>query len=311
MGGGSGGGGTTVNKTEPWDEQKGYLSNVFEGARILHDTNALSPDYYPGQTYAGMDGATYWALEAQQERAMNGSSALRSSHNLLDATTSGEFLNNNPFENAEIPGFLNTDNPYLDAMTQRAVAQANAGVAGNAAASGRYGSGAFHAAANDAAGNIATQMYGQAYDNDQNRRLSAWQSNQQRFADAWNAERANQMKGLALAPQLSAADYQDLAALAEVGTARENYRQMEIDADIDRHNYDANREYMAWQKYADFINGNYGATQTTKGGGVRSNPLGGAMAGATSMGGLGYMLGGQNYGMAGAGIGGLAGLFGG
>jgi hypothetical protein len=51
------GGGTQVSTstTEPWKEQKGYLTGGFEKAKQIYDQGA--PDYYPNETLAGFDPA--------------------------------------------------------------------------------------------------------------------------------------------------------------------------------------------------------------------------------------------------------------
>ena len=283
----------------------------------------------------------------------------------------------NPFAGADNPYAYTDGNPQLDNMVQRAIGQAGAGVNSGFAASGRYGSGAHAAAMNDAAGNIATQMYGQAYDQDQNRSLEAWNANmgreygawdanagreygawdanagreygtreaaqnrnleawnanagreygawdankgreygawdanQNRALSSWNTERDNQIKGMMFAPQLAAADYQDIASLSEVGTARENYAQEQINADMDRYNYNAGRPASALQNYANLIQGNYGmsGSTTSKGSEGKSNPLGGMISGAASGAAIGSFF--PGFGTAiGAGAGGLLGLFG-
>lgn len=295
-GGGKGGGQTVEQKADPWEGQQPYLQGGYVGgyerqipqydadgnvtgyvkeqvggtnvpglfpeAARLYGSGALSPEYYPGSTLAGMSDATSQAIALQQQRALAGNSAMTAGQGQLESTLAGDYLNNNPFMNA-------TGNPELDAMVQRAIGQTNAGVTSNFATAGRYGSGAHAAAANDAAGNIASQMYGAAYDSDQNRALSAWQS-----------ERQNQLSSASLAPQYAANDYADLAALSEAGTALENYDQEAINAAIDRYNYDSSRDATALQNYANLINGNYGMSGTSTTSAGKSNPLGSVASGA-------------------------------
>jgi hypothetical protein len=67
------------------------------------------------------------------------------------------------------------ENPYLDATYNRAANQVKSQLAGQFAGAGRYGSGSQAAAMGDAAGNLANQMYGAAYESDANRRLQAAQ----------------------------------------------------------------------------------------------------------------------------------------
>lgn len=351
-GGGKSGGGsssTTVQKADPWKAQRPYLKEMFKQSQKLYKSGELAPAYYSGQTVAGMDPATSAALDMQEQRALAGNAGMLSAQAQLSDTMSGKYLNStpfsadaqnpfadaaNPFAGADNP-FANTSgNPQLEAMVQRAIGQSNAGVNSGFAGTGRYGSGAHAAAMNDAAGNIATRMYGQAYDQDMNRNLEAWNANmnreygawdanrgreygawdagQNRALSAWNTERDNQIKGMMFAPQLAQADYQDIASLSEVGTARENYAQELLNADIDKYNYEASRPSTALQNYANLIQGNYGmsGSSTSSGSAGRGNPLGGVVSGGALGAGLGLMSGGTINPWVSAGVGGLLGLFG-
>lgn len=294
MGSGKGGGGTqTVQQNaDPWSKQQPYLESLFSRADSLYSQGSMAPAYYPGNTVAGRDPWTNQALEMQAKRAMEGSAAVRAGQDHITKTLSGQYLDNNPF--------TGDSNPYLDAMVQRATGQALNSVNGNFATAGRYGSGVHAAAAGDAAGNIATQMYGEAYDQDRNRALTAWTS-----------ERDNQIKAMMAAPTLAQADYLDYAMLAEAGTARENHAQELINAAMDRYNYEAGRPLTALQNYGALVQGNYGMSgnSTTSGSLGRSNPLGGAMGGALGGAALGSIFPGIGN-VAGAVGGGLLGLFG-
>ena len=62
------GGGTTVTKTEPWEEQKPYLEAGFEKAGTLYDKyQGKGPSYYGGPTLAGFS-----PLEQDAQRAVAG-----------------------------------------------------------------------------------------------------------------------------------------------------------------------------------------------------------------------------------------------
>ena len=62
------GGGTTVTKTEPWEEQKPYLEAGFKKAGTLyHKYQGKGPSYYGGPTLAGFS-----PLEQDAQRAVAG-----------------------------------------------------------------------------------------------------------------------------------------------------------------------------------------------------------------------------------------------
>jgi hypothetical protein len=85
---GKGGGGTTVTKTEPWDEQKKFLQTGFQATNVLADpwlvrdkngnitriktvNNALAPAYYSGNTVAPQSAWTTQALQMQAQAAQD------------------------------------------------------------------------------------------------------------------------------------------------------------------------------------------------------------------------------------------------
>lgn len=202
------------------DETKRVLP--FSGENGMYGT-IFAPDYYSGQTVADQDPYTQQAIQMQAQRAMNGSPYNANAGNQLNSTLAGNYLSSpvqqyaqglmgnagqlpdflQPYNNgqgsggaqAAISQWQGGQNGYLDSMVGRAQNQTLANTAGAFSKAGRYGSGSHEAAAHDAAGNIATQMYGQAYEGDQNRDLSAHQS-------YTNAQLAN----AALADQAAARD---------------------------------------------------------------------------------------------------------
>ncbi|MDL2285706.1 hypothetical protein LJB93_03070 [Desulfovibrio sp. OttesenSCG-928-F07] len=277
MGGGksksSGSAGTSTTTNDPWSGQVPYLNQIFGEAQNLYNSGNMAPEYYEGDTVAGRDPYTEQAIQMQADRAQNGSALNQNAQSMVNSTLNGDFLNNNQ---------------YLDSAVQRAIGQSNAGVSSNYAQAGRFGSGAHAAAAQDAAGNIASQMYGNAY----------------------NAERQNMMQAAGLAPNLAQQDYNDIAALSEAGTANENYNQQLINADIDRYNYNSARDLTALQNYMGLIQGNYGGTSKSTGTLGASNPLGNTLGGAAAGAGIGGYFGNSGYGaLAGGALGALSNFF--
>lgn len=272
-GGSRGGSSTTVQKADPWSGQRPYLANAFDASKYLYDRGALAPAYYPNSTVVGMSGSTQQALELQRQRALSGSALTGSAQDELQKTISGSYLD--PTQNTALQGVLDS-----------ALNKALPGVDAAATKAGRYGSGTWADTRAQAAQEAAASVYGD--------------------------ERTRQLQAMMFAPQMAAQDYQDIAALSEVGTAEENYAQQQLNDTVNRYNYNASRDVTNLQNYMNLIQGNYGgsSTSSTSTSGGRANPLGGALGGAAMGGGLAYMLGASNPLIGAAALGGgLLGLF--
>jgi hypothetical protein len=264
---------TQTTRTEPWSVQVPYLSDIFSQTQALSTRPAA---YYPGATYAGASWETQRALDLQRERALAGSPLSAAASRLVGRTLAGEYLG--------------SGNPYLAAAIGRAADAVRPAFDAQFAGAGRYGSGA-HARAlagalATAAGDLAYRDYGQ--------------------------ERQHQLAALGAAPELAAEDYRDIARLAEVGTAREDAVQQQIDDAKARFEFAQMEPWERLARYAQLVSGSYGSTTTvttpTQRRSVGEGLLGGAATGArigASIPGLG------GYGAAlGALGGGLVGLFG-
>jgi len=124
---------------------------------------------------------------------------------------------------------------------------------------------------------------------------------------SYEAERGRQQQALGIAPGLAAQDYADIGQLAQVGQATEGYQQAALADAIQRFNFQQQQPYSNLQS---FLSAAYGAPmgqQTIQP--TYSNPLAGALGGAL----VGSRLGASVTPLgpvAGAALGGLAGLFG-
>ena len=160
-------------------------------------------------------------------------------------------------------------NPLMSAAFQPAVQQVQA----QAAKAGRYGSGYQQGALGAALAPMAYQA---------------------------------QQDAIAMAPAVREFGYADLNTLAGVGGAREAQSQAELQADIDRYNFEQNQDQLALANYmATVQGGTVGGQSVTpqfrnQAGNVLSGALGGAQLGATAgfdpmtgaiIGGIGGLLG--------------------
>jgi hypothetical protein len=242
-GGGSGGTQTQTTRSEPWSGQEPYLREIFGRAEALSDRPV---SYYSGATYAAPSWETQRALGLQRDRALAGSPLSAAASRLVGRTLAGDYVG--------------SGNPYLAAAIGRAADAVRPAFDAQFAGAGRYGSGA-HARAlagalAETAGDLAYRDYGQ--------------------------ERQNQLAALAAVPELAAEDYRDIARLAEVGTAREDAAQQQIDDAKARFEFAQMEPWERLARYAQLVSGNYGGTTTVTMPGQRRSIGQGLLSGAST-----------------------------
>ena len=256
MDGGSGGGTqttSTIQKSDPWDEQKPFLEFGFEEAKNQYQD--AGPSFFGGQTYAGMTPQQELALQAGEARAMGGSAQNPAAQGLNLETLQGDFLQNNP---------------NFSAMMDVVEGDVRQRVDPRFAQGRRYGSG-LHA--QQTAKELASAGSQLAYQN---------------FGD----ERARQEAAIGRAGGLAQQDYQDIGQLMGVGQTRQAYDQAGIDENVQRHNFEQQLAANKLAQYQGLIGGTYGGTSTTSqttpvsGGNPFMQGLGGAAAATSIAGGL-------------------------
>lgn len=276
-GGDSGGGGgstnTTVQKSDPWSGQQPYLTDTFQKAQDLY--NNYSPSYYDGNTVAPLSTQTNQYVGAAMDRAQ-GSQLEHSTANMLTNTTNG--------------AYLGAGNPYLqnamNTVAQSVVPQIDSKFEG----SNRYGSGAHINAEASALSNAAGQM---AYQN---------------YAD----ERGNQMKASLMTPQMNSMDWNNINQMNNAGSIVDNYNQSQINAAVQKHNWEQQLPYEKLNQYAAITNnGSYGSTNMgTSTQQMYRNPWASTAGGALLGGVAGNAIFGDTYGTVGGGLlGGMAGYY--
>lgn len=281
-----GGGKTkTTTTTEPWSGVKPYLIGGYKDAKNLYDQGA--PGYYPWETLAPMSSYSKDALDATAQRAAYGSDVVRSAQGQLTNTINGDYLNSNPY----LQGAINAAvKPITDAFSN----QVMPGIDSSFSSAGRYGSGAQTQAYSDAennlgqqVGNVATNM---AYQN-------------------YGDERQRQMQAMLFAPQMAQQDYNDLAMLGQAGQGYDQYNQNLINANIDKYNYNNNKDWNFLNDYIGLLNGATGGSSTTTAPRQGStSPLTGALGGALSGAYLGSVIPGIGTGLGAIGGGLLGGI---
>ena len=269
------GGGTQVStsETEPWAEQKGYLTGGFEQAKNIFDQGA--PGYYPNETLAGFDPLQTYAQQqavnyAKGPRAAGmqagGEGALmrslggytgfnpgQTSDLLAGNVRTGAGTPYGAMENALTQGVMNNlQQNILPGIRQQQVqyqpgGSSRAALEQNKAVSRAVQSGLTKPLAD---------MYSGAYQTAQGQRLPAA-----------NQIIGQQQYGQSQYPTTMTAPLQMYNAMGKVGADRRAMTQATIDRDMGRYEYDANAPQNALRNYMAMVTGDYGSTteQTTPG----------------------------------------------
>jgi hypothetical protein len=220
---------TTTSQIDPTIQP--YLGYGLQQAQQLYQGGG--PQYYGGQTYVSPSTTTETGLQALEARASKGNPLLQSAQNQLQSTVSGNYLSGNPF-------FQGAFKPAAQAAEQQ-FQQTLGDINSKASLAGRYGSGAMGSLQDRAAG-----AFGQSLAN------TAGTLAYQNYAD----ERARQQAATMAAPQMSAADYQDIQNLLQAGQMREGYTGQQQQADIAKFNFLQNQPQQNLQNYLSLVYGN-------------------------------------------------------
>lgn len=235
----------TTTKTEPWAEQKPYLTAGFAKAKDL--LNSSGPAYYPNSTVAGFTPEQETALTGQANRAASGSPLVDAAQGENLRTLNGEYLD--------------AGNPHLQAMIDRTYQAIRPNFDAQFAGAGRYGSGAHQAAIGDAIAKAGTDLAYRDY----------------------TAERGNMQNAIGQAPGLANQDYLDIEKMLGAGTLRQGQEQAELGADVQRYNYGQNLESMKLGDYLKMVGGGYGSS-STQSQPYFTNPMAGILGLAGSLG---------------------------
>ena len=260
--GGGGGGSQTQTTTQNIDPAiLPYITYGLGEAKNLY--RSKSPSYYPRATYVPASATTKTALDLASDRARTGNPLIPAAQSTISDLQSSvnPALSNFSSLRGGIPSgalagteatargdYLSAGNPYFSSMmasaAKPAVDQFNSAIrniGSRTAASGRYGSGAMGEMESQASENLANSLT--------NRAAELAYSN-------FGAERARQDAAIASAPQMAAADYQDINQLAKIGQTEEQYAKDKLNADISRFEFEQNKPYSKLESY---LSAAYGA----------------------------------------------------
>jgi hypothetical protein len=286
----------TTNVTEPPAFIQPYMQYGAQQSRALYETGG--PQYYQGNTVVPFSSQTEQALGGMEDRALEGSAVNNAAQNYATNTLSGspssQFgMGQNPYASSANP-YGSASNPHLDATFNKAADSVQNRLESQFAGAGRNVA-ASRPANTDQLNDLATQLYGGAYESERNRGLSygqqqlgigaqGYESERDRMAQDLDRQRSLQFGVAGLAPQLANQDYVDLQALQGVGGQVEDLTGRLMEDQAARWDFSQNAPQTNLDNYLARVTGAYPgqtAAQTTPTYRNRTaGAAGGAMAGA-------------------------------
>jgi len=284
----SGGGKTPDTQTQvskPFPEQLPFVTRVFDEAQNIF--NQGPQQFFPGQLVAGFSPETEAAFGLQTGLAGQLGGQVLGQQGVLNSLLQTPDPQNDPTVNAFADA---ATRPLVDQFEQqilpqigsRAVQEGAFGGSRQAIQEAQAAEGLARAVGDTRAG-IFNNAFGQQFD--------------------------AQQRALALAPQINQQLGLPGQLLSQVGAARENLTQQQLDAERARFDFNQGSDLASLQNFSNLIN-QFGGGQTITsglGGGSQRGGLGGALGGASAGASLAPLLG--FGGPAGAAVGGLLGLF--
>lgn len=305
----------TTTTTEPPAFIQPYMQYGAQQSRALYETGG--PQYYQGNTVVPFSQQSEQALGLTEQRALNGSPVTNAAQNYaantLNTTPASQFGSaSNPYASSANP-YGSVNNPYLDATFNKAADTVQNRLETQFAGAGRN-VGASRPANTDMLSDLATQIYGGAYENERNRGLSydqqqlgigaqGYESERERMAQDLDRQRSMQFGVAGLAPQLANQDYVDLQALGGVGGQVEDLASRLMEDQAARWDFSQNAPQMNLDNYIARITGGYPGGTTNQTTPTYRNRTAGAAGGAMA----GAQLGSQIYPGWGTAIGAIAG----
>jgi hypothetical protein len=220
---GGGGGDSTTTQSIPPELKP--LAEAFTSKSIGLSQQGFQP--YSAQRYADLNTSQNLGIGMIQDRALNGSQTMNNAEGALNQMMAGQ------------------QNPYLDAMVNKAQGNVLGNANQAAARSGSFGNTGIAEAAAKQMGDVATSMYGGAYESDANRRFSALQ----------------------LAPTYGNRAYSDANQLMGAGQIQQDQQQQNLDFNYGQFQDALNLPYKQLSAMSGVFGSGLGGSSTTSGGG--------------------------------------------
>ena len=332
MGSTSSGTETTTQKSEPWAQAQPYLTDIFGQSKNLYNKGQ---EYYPGSTVVPFHGDTTAGMAGLKNQFQQSPIGLSQATGAVTQATDARGAGANPFTqqiqqsgNQQTTAGIDTlnqfasggANPYLDRMFNKSAEMVRDNTQAAFSKAGRYGSTANQETLQNGMNDLATNIYGGAYESDQNRRMGAAQQLGQTQQNDMNRQLGSlgmlggyandasnrSLQAAALMPSLNSYAQSNNRGLMELGGYKEQQAGRELQDSMDRWNFGQQAPWDLLSRYNQTVQPIAGlggsSTQTSPGQSKVGSALQGGIGGATA---------GSAFGPWGAGIGGGLGVLGG
>lgn len=254
---------TTIQNSEPWPAAQPYLTDVMRQAKEMFNSN-VGREQLPFSTFIPFSNQTNQALALTENRARNGSPLIRQANQQVGQAMGGTYNNSpaNTYLQSVARGDYLQANPWLDANFNRGANQIVNQINATAGLRGRAGSGVHQQLLQRGLGSLANQVYGQNYEQERARQMSAIGALQGAYEGDW----ARRMNAVGSAQQLAELPYKDAQMLAAVGQQREDKAGQKVADLVDRHNFSQQNPWELLRNYSGMVTGygGLGSTSTTK-----------------------------------------------
>lgn len=225
--GGGGGGSEKSTTTQEIPKELKPLASAYANKAMAMGNQPYQPYNWQGR-FEAMNPAQTKGLQATFDRAINGSQTIDNAENQLNQIIQG-----------------GNTNPYLDQMVGKAQDSVRSQFNTGAVNSGSFGNSGLQEQFADSLGNVATQMYGQAYDQD----------------------RARQMQGIGMAQQFGNQAYTDADQLLKGGQIAQDQSQQVRDFLYQQYQEKQDLPYKQLAAMSGVFGSNLGGTTVSKGSG--------------------------------------------
>lgn len=273
--------GVTTTSQAPWLAQQPYLMGGYERANQL--LNGGGPQYFGGKQVADRSADTTGAGDMLRSQIGRTSGNFDQLGQYLTGMASGPKPGIGPQTDYGQAGLLRDTiggkfldpetNPYLKKTFDMAAGRVQSAVDSQFAGGGRMGSGAQAAAANAGYGDLATKIYGGAYDMERGIQNDALKTalgynvaDTQRDVSAGNLALAGNRQGMDAVgayTNLNNAALQNFGALNASGQQQDIYNQSLINAEKEKFDFEQNAPWQNLQRYLASIQGNVGSETST------------------------------------------------